>query len=145
MVELVRQTCEKLPRAKQQVTTTASKGSNGRVEQANRAVEGMTRTMMQSLETKYNVEIPTGHPVVQWAILHAARLWETFPTRRGWPDRLLSTEPEKQPKCDFAVCRDRALAGPHMLKLRSKWGYGVWPGRSVASDCHAGLASGVFW
>ena len=50
--ELVRQTSDELPRAKQQVTPTASKGSDGRVEQANRAVEGMTRTIMQCLETR---------------------------------------------------------------------------------------------
>ena len=78
IVELVRQTCDELPRARQQVTPTASKGSNGRVEQANRAVEGMTSTIMQRLETRYNVEIPTGHPVVQWAIRHAAWQWERF-------------------------------------------------------------------
>ena len=65
IVELVRQTCDELPRARQQVTPTASTGSSGRVEQANRAVEGMSRTIMQCLETRYDVEIPTGHPVVQ--------------------------------------------------------------------------------
>ena len=32
IVELVRMTCDELPRARQQVTPTASKGSNGRVE-----------------------------------------------------------------------------------------------------------------
>ena len=78
IVELVRQTCDELPKARQQVTPTASKGSNGRVEQANRAVEDMTRTIMQCLETRYGVEIPTGHLVVQWAIRHAAWMWERF-------------------------------------------------------------------
>ena len=78
IVELVRQTCDELPRARQQVTPTASKGSNGRVKQANRAVEGMSRMIMQCLETRYDVEIPTGPPVVQWAIRHAAWLWERF-------------------------------------------------------------------
>ena len=68
IIELVRQTCDELLRPRQQVTPTASKGSNGRVEQANRAVEGMTRTIMSCLETRYDVEIPPGHPVVQWAI-----------------------------------------------------------------------------
>ena len=56
------------------MTPTASNGSNGRVEQTNRAVEGMTRTIMQCLETRYDVEIPKGHPVVHWAIRHAAWL-----------------------------------------------------------------------
>ena len=34
----------------------------------------------------------------------------TFSTRRGLPERVLSTVPEELPKCDFAVCRDGALA-----------------------------------
>ena len=76
IVELVRQTCDELPGARQQVTPTASKGSSGRVEQANNAVEGMTRTIMHCLATRYGVEVPTSRPVVQWAIRHAAWLWE---------------------------------------------------------------------
>ena len=58
IVEMVRQISDELPRARQQGTPTASKGSNGRVEQANRAVQGITRTIMQCLETRYDVEIP---------------------------------------------------------------------------------------
>ena len=34
----------------------------------------------------------------------------TFSTRRGWPDRVLSTVPEELPKRDVAVYMDRALA-----------------------------------
>ena len=33
---------------------------------------------------------------------------EKFPTRRGWPERVLSTEPEERSKCDFAVYKDCA-------------------------------------
>ena len=58
----------------------ASKGSNGREEQANEAVEGMTRTLMSCLATRYDVEVPTGHPVAQWEIRHAAWLLERFQT-----------------------------------------------------------------
>ena len=123
LVELVRQTCDELPRARQQVTPTASKGSNGRVEQANRAVEGMTRTIMQCLETRYHVEVPTGHPVVQWAIRHAAWLWERF---QPWPERVLSTVSEEPPKCDVAVCRDRALARSRTSHVETSIQVGIW-------------------
>ena len=60
------------------MTPTAWKGSNGRVEQASKAVEGRTRTIFSCVATRYDVEVPTGHPVVQWAIRHAAWLWERF-------------------------------------------------------------------
>ena len=60
------------------MTPTASKGSNGRVEQANKAVEGMTRTHMSCLANRYDVEVPTSHPVAHSAIRHAAGLLERF-------------------------------------------------------------------
>ena len=42
-VEVVRQTCDELQMKMKPVTPTVSKGSNCRLEQANRATEGMTR------------------------------------------------------------------------------------------------------
>ena len=62
------------------------------MEQANRAVQGRTRTIMQCLETRCDV---------QWA-------WNVFNHARM--NGLLSTVPEELPKSDFAVCRDRARA-----------------------------------
>ena len=127
--ELVRQTSDELPRAKQQVTPTASKGSDGRVEQANRAVEGMTRTIMQCLETRYDVETSKGHPVVQWAIRHAAWLWKRFQPGEdgltGYRQYQRNHQSKTLPFAETVPWRD---PGPHMLKLRSKWRYGVWLG-----------------
>ena len=34
---------------------------------------------------------------------------EKFPTRRGWPESVLSTEPEERSKSDFAVHKDCAM------------------------------------
>ena len=53
VLEVVRdgETCDALPLARQQVTPTASKGSNGRVEQAKKAVEGMTRTILSCVNS----------------------------------------------------------------------------------------------
>ena len=47
-------------------------GSYGRVEQPNRAVEGMARTIMSCFESRHVIDVATGHPVVPWAIRHAA-------------------------------------------------------------------------
>ena len=46
------------------------------------------------------------------------------------------------PFAEIVLWRD---PGPQMLKLRSKWGCGVWLERSVASDCHViGTRLGCF-
>ena len=78
------------------MTPTASKGSNGRVEQANRAVEGMTRTFMSCLETRYDVEIPTVHPSCAMGDPTRGLAVGTFSTKRGWPERVLPTVVEIQ-------------------------------------------------
>ena len=62
ILELARETCDVLPCARQQVTPTASKGSNGRVEQANKVVEGMARTIVSCFESRYEIDVATGHP-----------------------------------------------------------------------------------
>ena len=114
------------------------------MEQANRAVEGMTRTIMSCLETRYEVEIPPscamGDPTRGLAV-------GTFPTRRGWPERVQSTVPEELPKCDFAVCRDRALARSRTSHVETSIQVGMWSMvvRSVASDSHViGTLIGCF-
>ena len=120
IVELVRQTCDELP-------PTASKGSNGRVEQANKAVEGMTRTIMQCLATRYDVEVPTGNPVVQWAIRHAAWLLERFqPVEDGLNGYYRQYQRNYQsailPFTEVVLWRDPGPhVLPHVLKLRSRW------------------------
>ena len=80
----------------------ASKGSNGREEQANEAVEGMTRTLMSCLATRYDVEVPTGHPVAQFCDPTRSLAVGTFSTRRRWLERVLQTVPE-----ELLHCRDR--------------------------------------
>ena len=110
LVELVRQTCDQLPRAREQVTPTASKGSSGRAEQANRVVEGMTRTTTQCLETRYDVEIPRGHQVVRWTIRHAAWLWERFQPGEDGLNGYCRQYLRNCQNAIFAVCRDRAMA-----------------------------------
>ena len=62
------------------MTPTASKLSDGSVEQANKAGEGMAQTIVSCFESWYEIDVATGHPVVQWAIRHAAWLLERFPT-----------------------------------------------------------------
>ena len=107
IVELFR---HELARASQQVTPTASKGSNGRVEQANRAIEGMTRLIMSCLANRYDVEAPIGSPSCAMGDPARGLAVGTVSTRRRWLQRVLPTVPEELPKCFSAVSRDRTVA-----------------------------------
>ena len=90
---------------------------------------------------------PSGHPVVRWAIRHAAWLWELFqPGEDGFNGYYRQYQRNYQsaflPFPEIVLWRNPR---PHMLKLRSKWGYGVRLGRSVASDSHViGTRAGCF-
>ena len=87
---------------------------------------------MQCLETRYDVELSTSHPIVRLAIRHAAWLWERFqPGEDGLNGYQRNHQSAMLPFAEIVMWRD---PGPHMLKLRSKWGHGVRLGRSVASD-----------
>lgn len=70
MKDIINRVCDLLPRARPQQTPTASKGSNGRVEQCKRAVEGLARTTVGDLADRYGMSPPTRHPVVACAIRH---------------------------------------------------------------------------
>ena len=97
------------------MTPTTSKGSSGRVGQAKQALEGMTRTNLSCAESRYEIEVPTGHPVVHWANRRAAWLLERF---QPGEDGLESSEGDL-PFAEIVLGRD---PGPHILKCRSKWG-----------------------
>ena len=73
-----RQTRVELQVEMQPVAPTVLKGSNGGLEQANKATEGMTRTIMSSWETRYEVRVPNGQPVVREHDRHAVWLWKRF-------------------------------------------------------------------
>ena len=55
-----RQTLDELQVEMQPVTPTVLRGSNGGLEQANKATEGMTRTIMSSWETRYEASCARG-------------------------------------------------------------------------------------
>ena len=146
IVSLVEKVCEKLPRARSRTAPKASKGSNGQVEQKNKSIEGMARTLLASVRTLYKLNVPTSHPIVTWAIRHGAWLKDRFQlggdgmtpyyrqNRRTYTSTLV-------PFAENVVWRE---PGPHTLKLRAKWGYGVWLGRSANSDSHiVGTRSGT--
>ena len=97
----------------QPVIPTVLMGSNRGLEQANKAIEGMTRTIMSSSETRYEERVSSGQPVVQeddrW-------LWKRFKPGEG------------------------GLRGYYRQyqrwNFRSKWQYGVWLKKSMAVDSH---------
>ena len=105
-VEVVRQTCDELQIKMQPVTPTDSKGSNGRLEQATKATEGMTRTVMSSLETRYEVEVPNCQPGLSGHYRQHQR--DNQSAILQGTENLLWRDP-----------------GPHRWNLRSKCSYGV--------------------
>ena len=101
----------------QPVTPTDSKGSNGRLEQATKATEGMTRTVMSSLETRYEVEVPNGQPGLSGHYRQYQR--DNQSAILQGTENLLWRDP-----------------GPHRWNFRSKCSYGVWMTKSVTIDSH---------
>ena len=76
--DVVNKVCDLVPGLMKRTTPIASKGSNGRVEQKNKAIEGMTRTILADVSQRYGCELPTGHPAVSWALRHAGWLLDRF-------------------------------------------------------------------
>ena len=68
IVEQVRQTCDEPCTCEAAGDTDGLEGVKSQSGKANKAVEGMTRTIMSCVATRCEVEVPTGHPVVQRAI-----------------------------------------------------------------------------
>ena len=72
-VELFRQTCDEPPR--QQLTLTTSKGSIGRVEQTDNAIEYMTKTTISCVTIRHEKEVPTTLAAMQWTIRMQFDCW----------------------------------------------------------------------
>jgi hypothetical protein len=84
------------------------------------------------------VTLPTDHPVVAWALRHAAWLSDRF--QKG-SDDLTPYYRQHQRNYHSTVLSFGEIVlwrepGPHKLKLKAKWGYGTWLGRAAASDSH---------
>ena len=86
------------------------------MQPVNKATEGMTRSIMSSLETRCEARVPSGQPVVQENDRHTVWLWKRF-----------------QPGEDGL---SRYYRQYQRWNFRSKWGHGVWLKRSMAVDSH---------
>ena len=64
ILDVTKRVCAELPYVRPRVTPVASKGSNGRVEQKSRAIEGVARTLLLSIGERYGVELPTDRPII---------------------------------------------------------------------------------
>ena len=56
----------------------AAKGSLGKCERAHQTIEGLLRTFRSQVHMKYAVELPSNHPIMHWAMRHAAWVHERF-------------------------------------------------------------------
>ena len=84
-------------------------------------------------------ELPTGHPAVAWALRRSGWLLDRFqPGDDGQtPYYRHHGRNYQNPVLPFAETVLWREPGPHLLKLKSKWGYGIWLGRTSSSDSHA--------
>ena len=55
-----------------------SSQSNGNVERYHRTLVGQVRTLKEQIQQNYNTQIPTDHPLMAWAVRHAAYLINRF-------------------------------------------------------------------
>ena len=125
-----------------------SKGSQGRVERFHRTIEEQCRILISSLNRRYLTTI-TGdnEAIIQWAIRHAAFLYERFHVSRedkSTPYRRHQARDYGSALVPFGetiMWRDPTGS---KYKLSSAWGHGIWLGRDVRSDSHiVGTRQGV--
>ncbi len=106
------------------------------------------RTFRTKVHVKYAVELPSSHPLMQWAMRHAAWVRERFTV----DSREHATAYERHMLCkhisglatpgETVVWRQ---PGQHKLKLKEHWGFGIWLGFEATSDSHIiGTRHGCF-
>ncbi|CAK0878447.1 unnamed protein product [Prorocentrum cordatum] len=116
-----------------------SKGSLGLVERTHQDVEGLTRTILLDVESRYGVELPAEFPLIEWIVRHIAWLMDRFWIAPGAGVTPFELQYERQyhsPMVPFAETVMWKEPGPHTFKLREKFGQGIWVGRSEATNCH---------
>ena len=124
-----------------------SKGSNGAAERAIQTIQGYARTLRLDLAKRTGVEVGAEHPITQWLIRHAGWCWSHF--HRASEDGRTSYERQFErvygsqvlPFGERTMWKNPTLSP---AKLSSSWGYGLWLGRTMASNAHiVGTRSGA--
>ena len=147
LAQLARRATEGLPGWTVRAAHRASKGSNGRAEQAHQIVQGLARTFLHALAAATGAQLPAQHPGAAWALRHAAWVHARFAVTGDDRSTAFSRQHGRHYDGIVLMWGETVLwkePGPHKLKLRSAWGYGVWLGRTTLAHSHlCGTRAGV--
>ena len=138
-VDVAKAVCEKMTNAQLSKSPIAAKGSLGKCERAHQTIEGLMRTFRSQVHMKYQVELPSSHPIMHWAMRHAAWIHERFTVDSR--DHMTAYERHMLRKyagglATFGETVVWRQPGQHKLKLKEHWGFGIWLGRDATSDSH---------
>lgn len=78
LIALLRSTAKACGNMAVRFSPAYSSQSNGSVERYHRTLVGQVRTPKEQIQQNYNTQIPTDHPLMAWAVRHAAYLINRF-------------------------------------------------------------------
>ena len=78
LIALVRATAKACGNMAVRFSPAYSSQSNGNVERYHRTLTGQIRTLRELVQQNYNIQIPTDHPLMAWAVRHSAYLINRF-------------------------------------------------------------------
>ena len=119
--------------------------SNGRAERDVEAIEDQILTCKAAFETRFKVRLASDHPAMAWLIEHAAYLLSKYQLgtdgRTRWGN--LHGKETQERICEFGGCILWYVPKKIRAKLDTRWRYGFFLGRSMASDQnYMGMADG---
>ena len=129
----------KVPGLMPRETPKASKQSLGAAERFHRTVEGLMRTLRLSIERMYGVSVHATHTITAWMMRHAAWLHDHYQVQRTdnqTPYKRHQLRDYSSAVVPFGETVAWREPGPHLTKLKEKWGHGIWVGRENASNSH---------
>ena len=126
-------------RAKAELKTHVSpnksydKSRTGVAERFVQTIRGIQKTLICHLEDRLQATVPTGHPVIQWAALHSAWIYNRFhvhATLKTTPYQSLWGRPYKGRITGFG----QTVFGldPKAVKYKPGWRRGAWLGKDSA-------------
>ena len=127
-------------RAKAGLTTIVSpnkafdKGRTSIAERFVQTVRGIQKTLINQVEDQIEATIPAGHPLIQWAAMHSAWLYDrnhVHTTMKVTPYQSLHGRPYQ----GRLVCFGKTVYGldPKATKFKPAWRKGAWIGKDSAS------------
>ena len=129
----------KIPGLMPRETPKASKQFLGGAERFHRTVEGLMRTLRLSIIRTYGVSVHATHTLTAWMMRHAAWLHDHYQVQRvdgSTPYKRHQLRDYNSAVAPFAETVAWREPGPHVTKLKEKWGHGIWVGRENASNSH---------